>query len=541
MRSERLHLMPQIDRLHRKLLALMRQNDLAGALSLMERRKEMKMNHAAPRISVIIPVYNSGKYLARCLDGMEAQTFSEFEVLVVDDKSTDDSREIVKSYQARDPRINLIALDVNVGSGIARNAGIDRARGEYLSFIDCDDTVSPNFLEELYKSAKKSEADIAKCTCMDIKNGICSLASRPSAVKARLDSGKDILHSLYISEHWSMIYKRSFLEEHHIRYGEARVSHDSVFLFKVRYFAKSFEPAENAVYYYHQNEGSAVHTFTEKRFFNSLQSVSEMVDFINEVDPFSEPLLKSLSGYLSRQIPVYSYMCVQDGLREHAAAFAQRVCAILSKLKNIDALIELDYSVRVLMQSRAAEVFSPGGRVVGVDNNLPWRLEAFRRLAEHLDSDRAQKEAGISFLISSLKTVSDALETYEELDDPEADKRRFYGELRSILLNLNCRPLFLEKGGIAARALLEYGANLFLKLNRKDDVQYLCHTHELLKRTLDIIEAHPQASPEYRKYARKLADSLLSQVTEAREQLPELAADITFRLFDQLKRLNALR
>lgn len=103
------------------------------------------------KVSVIVPVYNTGKYLARCLDSLAAQTFEpgELEIIVVDDGSTDDSGSIADDYAERYPNIRVIHQD-NAGSSAARNAGIKEARGRYLGFVDSDDYVSPGMYSALY-------------------------------------------------------------------------------------------------------------------------------------------------------------------------------------------------------------------------------------------------------------------------------------------------------------------------------------------------------------------------------------------------------
>ena len=118
-----------------------------------------------PAISVIIPLYNVEKYVGECFDSLLAQTFQDFEVIVVDDCSTDNSVAIVESYKEKfGGRLKLIKTLKNSGNaGLPRNKGIALSRGEYISFIDPDDTVTPAALEELYSAAQKFEADVVHC------------------------------------------------------------------------------------------------------------------------------------------------------------------------------------------------------------------------------------------------------------------------------------------------------------------------------------------------------------------------------------------
>jgi len=115
-----------------------------------------------PEISIIIPIYNVEKYLSRCLGSVEKQTFKDFEVIMVDDGSTDGSAGIAKEFAKRDERFKFFSRE-NLGASKTRNFAMEQATGEYISFIDSDDYVSYNFLAVLYLAIKRSDADIAMC------------------------------------------------------------------------------------------------------------------------------------------------------------------------------------------------------------------------------------------------------------------------------------------------------------------------------------------------------------------------------------------
>lgn len=114
------------------------------------------------KISVIIPIYNAGQYLSKCLESILNQTMTDFELVCINDGSTDSSGLIVKQYIQKDSRIKLYSQE-NKGVSAARNYGIERAEGEYIAFVDADDWVEPDYLEWLYNAATKRNVKIAIC------------------------------------------------------------------------------------------------------------------------------------------------------------------------------------------------------------------------------------------------------------------------------------------------------------------------------------------------------------------------------------------
>lgn len=113
-------------------------------------------------ISIIVPVYNVEKYLNRCLDSILNQTFTDFELILVDDGSTDNSGIICDEYKTKDNRIKVIHKE-NGGLSSARNAGLDIARGRYIGFVDSDDFISKDMYQILYNEAEKNKADMIMC------------------------------------------------------------------------------------------------------------------------------------------------------------------------------------------------------------------------------------------------------------------------------------------------------------------------------------------------------------------------------------------
>ena len=122
------------------------------------------------KVTVVIPVFNSGAFLSRCLDSVLQQSLREIEVICVNDCSSDQSTEILAEYQAKDGRVCVVHNAENMGAGRCRNVGLNRAHGEYLLFLDSDDWLFPDGLEKVWATAHRRRADILRCRALDYDN-----------------------------------------------------------------------------------------------------------------------------------------------------------------------------------------------------------------------------------------------------------------------------------------------------------------------------------------------------------------------------------
>jgi glycosyltransferase involved in cell wall biosynthesis len=155
-----------------------------------------------PKISVIIPIYNTAKYLAECLDSLLAQTFTDWEAICVNDGSPDNALEILEKYAARDPRIKIINQE-NAGCVSAKNNGVALARGEYVFPLDSDDKIAPECLDMLYKIITTTDYSIICPNAFQfgVINGDWDL---PEINKKLMYTGRNCIHnsSLYRKADW---------------------------------------------------------------------------------------------------------------------------------------------------------------------------------------------------------------------------------------------------------------------------------------------------------------------------------------------------
>ena len=224
------------------------------------------------KLSIIVPVYNmaSDHKLEYCLDSLVNQTVEDYEIIAVDDCSTDNSMEILKEYERRFPeKFRAVHSEVNRHQGGAKNIGLRMAKGEWIGFIDSDDWIRPDMYERLIERAKSTGADLAGCDycltdvhSMDVgqivrnnkksQSGILNKEKRASLI---LDGG-----SLVVK-----IFRRSMIMEKELWFPEDIFYEDNALGNSYLVLAKHFEYIEEPMYYYYQHDTSTVHTISPKR------------------------------------------------------------------------------------------------------------------------------------------------------------------------------------------------------------------------------------------------------------------------------------
>ena len=201
-----------------------------------------------PKISVIIPVYNSEFYLADCLETVINQTLKEIEIICVDDGSIDNSLDILKKYSKEDRRITILKQD-NLHSGVARNAGLSVAKGQYLSFLDSDDLFELTMLEEMYSKIIQQQGDIIICQCKSINLDNEKIDENKFNYSLRIDlipnkdafSVFDIPNNIFqISQGWvwDKLFKTDFIITNNIKFQNITNTNDVQFTFTALCLAK---------------------------------------------------------------------------------------------------------------------------------------------------------------------------------------------------------------------------------------------------------------------------------------------------------------
>lgn len=220
------------------------------------------MSVDSPSVSLIVPVRNSGTYLRRCIDSVISQKEPDWELLLVNDGSTDDTCDIAREYSSKDNRIRLIESD---GSGVsaARNLGIGTAKGRYIGFVDSDDLIEPGYVSELLELADSTDADISQCSFSFLfEDG--SRKSNPEVVSDVFDSHEDIMNAYFAGmigkvnlASWGKLYAKELLKD--IRFDESlTIQEDAYFTFQCCMRASKIVCSDTPLYLYFQNPASVM-------------------------------------------------------------------------------------------------------------------------------------------------------------------------------------------------------------------------------------------------------------------------------------------
>lgn len=217
----------------------------------------------APKISIIIPSYNEEKNISRCLDSVLNQTFTDFEVLCVDDGSKDNTFEIIKNYSEKDSRI-ISLKNPDKGVSSARNFGIENARGEYIGFVDSDDFIQPQMYEFLYRAVTENNCDFSVCRYkktseVEFKNFEYKTEKfQPEKFISFDDADYTINNELVFSSACTKLISKNFLEN--IRFKNYKIGEDTVFSSEIYLKSNNNIFVDAELYDYYINTESATST-----------------------------------------------------------------------------------------------------------------------------------------------------------------------------------------------------------------------------------------------------------------------------------------
>ncbi len=270
-----------------------------------------------PKVSVIIPIYNGERYLRECLNTVVNQTLKEIEIICVDDGSTDNSLNILKEYAKKDKRITVLKQQ-NLYAGIARNAGLAVAKGEYLSFLDSDDFFELSMHEEMYQKAKEDDADIVVCgnNVYDekLEKSIRQIHINKKFLKKSPFSPNLFSDCLFTScnpNPWTKLFKRNLFTENNIYFENCMRCNDITCVYTLLAVAKKISILDKQLINYRSNQENNVSAHRKDRvdcFLYAANKLEKNLIRLNVYRIFRKAFINRISTSLKWELSA----CTED-------------------------------------------------------------------------------------------------------------------------------------------------------------------------------------------------------------------------------------
>lgn len=272
-------------------------------------------------ISVIIPIYNTQDYLDLCLTSIINQTYKNLEIIIIDDGSTDNSKEIVNKYMNMDNRI-VYYHQKNSGVGIARNKGIDLSKGNYITFIDSDDYVDETYIEKLYMTIKTDDA-FSICGTINVSSD--GKEKSVSVNKKLVDTFRGI------AQYKRLINKKILLESQ-IKFSDVKICEDLEFYSKFMIYSEmEYSIVNESLYYYVERANSLIHSYGKNQD-DTLKAVNNILTFCKDNGKYETYKDELEYLYIVHVIGGYAKRIILSGIS--LEEFIKRISKILIKFPN---------------------------------------------------------------------------------------------------------------------------------------------------------------------------------------------------------------
>ena len=281
------------------------------------------MQEKEPLISIIVPVYNAEQYLEKCVNSIINQTYTNLEIILVDDGSPDNCGTICDEWAKKDSRIKVIH-EKNSGQSIARNAGLDNATGEYVGFIDSDDTVEPEMFEDLYNAI--DGVDLAICGHSLVYEDKVESVSTGNIIELDKEGLWREVFGKLNNAVWNKLFKRELIND--LRF-DLRFAHGEDLIFNLLYLegAKTGRLVDKALYnYYKRNDSITTGKFTSRKLLE-VDSKEEALSLIRKLYPSMERTALKYCFRARMNVMRHIYKeKLQNNYKQQLRQFKQYVC-----------------------------------------------------------------------------------------------------------------------------------------------------------------------------------------------------------------------
>lgn len=297
----------------------------------------------SPLISIIVPIYNVEEYIHQCVDSIINQTYTNLEIILVNDGSPDICGTICDDYALQDARVKVIHK-TNGGLSDARNTGLDNAKGEYIVFTDSDDFIHPQFVECLYSNI--GDADMAFCDLLpyyEDKTEInqSKITSCPTMVFEDDFLIKNIptYRSPIVIVAWNKLYKRFIWDD--LRYPVGKIHEDEFVIHHILDKCDKVILCDEQLYYYRQREDSIMGVMSEERFINSIEFLEEREEFFlkknmqkEAKDAHNSKYARYLNPYITNQSPIFKQVSPKSVLFDKRLRWKLKAALLVKKMNS---------------------------------------------------------------------------------------------------------------------------------------------------------------------------------------------------------------
>lgn len=317
------------------------------------------------KITIIIPVYNTEKYINQCIDSILCQTYKNIEVVLVDDGSSDKCPKILDEYARKDKRVTVI-YNTNGGASTARNTGVKAAKGHYLTFMDSDDywndktalqclvnqihEYSSDVLYWGYKKYYEKEMEFKEYPVMLDRNDVLRTA-KDDAIYSMMRANS------YIACSWNKLVKKELFDKHDLLFVEGTDSEDIDWSARLIIFAESFDILDNSFYTYRQHDKSITKNIKQKNIVNLENNIQTCLNLIpkNSTQKFRESYYSFMANQYANYVICLNYIINENSFEDHLV-FAKRNQYLLKfggsfRIKLItlfNRLIGIKYTIKLL-------------------------------------------------------------------------------------------------------------------------------------------------------------------------------------------------
>lgn len=353
-----------------------------------------------PKVSVIIPAYNASAFIGKCLESVLSQTISDFEVVVVDDGSTDNTKDVVAGFASKDARITLVEQQ-NSFAGVARNNGMKRARGEYLYFLDADDFIAETMLEDMVGRMDADSSDVALCCSRyydndnggiwDIDYSVVVPALDVCYSEGQLD---DSIFQCCVGWPWDKLFRSSFIRTHSLEYQDLRTTNDALFVYLAMCLAKKISVLSGKYVFHRTNNSGSLQNTRSKSWENGAKAALAIEAELKDAGIF-ERYSRSYVEWLFH-FAYWNYSTLSGESRKGILTFMEK--EVRPRLS-----VELVSAFSQLYERKAAGILMSGGSILEASMDLCLDYQHALEEIGSLDSSCREKDARYWDVANSLQ------------------------------------------------------------------------------------------------------------------------------------------